>query len=62
MRPAKRVISAGVIPASSGRPGPGEIRILLGSFASISSSVVSIVPAHYDVLAKLARVLDQVVK
>ena len=47
-------------PASSGRPGPGEITMRDGASAAISSSVICVVAAHRDLGAELAEVLREV--
>src|SRR6185437_15533067 len=67
-RPEKRLISSSDIPASAGRPGPGEIRMRLGRFDSISSAVISSLrrtttsppssPRYYQVVSERIVVVD----
>ena len=57
----KRRMTSSVSPASSGRPGPGEITTCVGCIAAISSIGHLVVPPHRDRRPELAQVLHQVV-
>ncbi len=59
-RPNWRMTST-VMPASSGRPGPGEITIRSGCIASTSPSVISSLRCTTGGMPQLAEVLGEVV-
>ena len=52
---------AGVAPASSGRPGPGEMTRCDGASASAAVGVDRVVPDHRDLGAELAEQVREVV-
>ena len=60
-RPAKVSITSMLIPADSGRPGPGEMTMASGRSAAMPGHVDGVVAVDDRLGAELAQLLDEVV-